>query len=134
MARICNFAEPGSLLKVPRVKDARHLAAIRELPCLVCGRSPSDAAHVRIGHTAETRTQGMGRKPADDQAVPLCHQHHMEEHTGPKTFWGRLGLDPVEIARELYQVSPDITAMKLVLMRVYSTPAFTPPPNKDIPL
>ena len=27
------------------MRDAKRLAAIRKLPCVVCGRSPVDAAH-----------------------------------------------------------------------------------------
>src|SRR5215813_891921 len=45
-----------------------HLAFVRLLPCVACGKAaPSDAAHVRTGTDG-----GTGMKPGDRYAVPLC--------------------------------------------------------------
>lgn len=69
-----------------------HLAFIRSLPCCRCGRSPSQAAHVRMGTGG-----GMGMKPDDRYTVPLCADHHREQHqVGEKAFWGED--DPVRLA------------------------------------
>lgn len=44
---------------------------------------PIEAAHVRFGSGA-----GMGQKPCDFFAVPLCRDHHAQQHTvGEGTFW-----------------------------------------------
>lgn len=44
---------------------------------------PIEAAHVRLGSGA-----GMGEKPSDWRAVPLCKEHHQLQHTqGERTFW-----------------------------------------------
>ena len=131
-SRIANNAEPGSLLKRPdirkRVKvsnqfktqrkhDEGHLKAIRTLPCVVCGSSPCDAAHVRMSSAAHgKRPSGMGSKPDDSWTVPLCHEHHMEQHRiGELTFWFEVGISPFRLASLLYQVSPDIAAMRRII-------------------
>lgn len=110
MARIANFAEPGTLVKRPRVKDAKYLKAIRKLPCLRCQQTPSQAAHVRIGSNA-----GTGLKPDDRRTVPLCHKHHMEQHSrGEKTFWATMDFNKEVIMAALVEAYPDIEAMRRV--------------------
>lgn len=117
MTRIANFAAPGTLVKRPRVKDAKYLKAIRKLPCLCCQQTPSQAAHVRIGSNA-----GTGLKPDDRRTVPLCHKHHMEQHSlGEYTFWGRvsLDLDGIEAIMDALRAAyPDIEAMTQVCLRM----------------
>ena len=51
----------------PRIEDAAHLAFVRTLPCLVCGRpGPNDPAHIRAAApTYGKRRTGMGEKPDD---------------------------------------------------------------------
>ena len=65
--------------KRPPLSDEKFLAAIRLLPCCVCGRSgPSDAAHLRMsgvgwGIWGEGKeSTGGGQKPSDNFCVPLC--------------------------------------------------------------
>lgn len=59
---------------------------IHERPCIVCGRKPSENAHVRSG--------GMGRKADAKWIVPLCFNHHNEQHSrGAKTFEQTYGVD-----------------------------------------
>ncbi len=55
-----------------------YLAWVRRQPCLGCGREPAGEAH----HTGR---HGIGQKPPDGQAVPLCAECHMALHdlTGP---------------------------------------------------
>lgn len=44
---------------------------------------PIEAAHVRLGSGA-----GMGQKPDDFRAAPLCKFHHTAQHEqGEGTFW-----------------------------------------------
>ena len=62
--------------------DEKFLAAIRRLPCAVCGREgPSDASHIRMsdaefgGLWGKTST-GFGEKPSDNFVTPLCRPMH----------------------------------------------------------
>jgi hypothetical protein len=50
-----------------RHRDREHLKFVAAQPCLVCGRQPSDAHHLRF---AQPRT--LGRRVSDEFAVPLC--------------------------------------------------------------
>ena len=110
MARIGNFASPGSMFKTSRHRSAKHLAAVRKLTCCACGKRPSDAHHVKIDQNC-----GMALRTGDDKTVPLCHACHMEEHAAPRTFWDCLGLSPGAIAAAIFSVSPDVEAMQIAL-------------------
>ncbi|OUJ87131.1 hypothetical protein BFG48_010660 [Acinetobacter nosocomialis] len=57
-----------------QMRDAKRLAAIRRLPCVMCGRTPVDAAHSNQG----AHNKGMGLKACDSKTIPLCRQHHIE--------------------------------------------------------
>jgi len=61
--------------KPVRERDRDHLRFVAAQPCLVCGRTPSDAHHIKF---AEQRA--MGRKVSDKFAVPICRLHHRELH------------------------------------------------------
>lgn len=50
-----------------------YLEWIRQQACLACGHNPAGEAH----HTGRS---GMGQRPDDAQAVPLCHACHMALH------------------------------------------------------
>ena len=56
------------------MRDAKRLAAIRKLPCVVCGRSPVDAAH----SNQSSHGKGMGLKACDTKTISLCRSHHVE--------------------------------------------------------
>lgn len=56
------------------MRDAKRLAEIRKLPCVVCGRSPVDAAH----SNQSAHNKGLGIKASDKFTIPLCRQHHIE--------------------------------------------------------
>ena len=56
------------------MRDLKRLAAIRKLPCVVCGRSPVDAAH----SNQSTHNKGLGIKASDEFTIPLCRNHHVE--------------------------------------------------------
>ncbi|MDI9738995.1 hypothetical protein [Acinetobacter baumannii] len=56
------------------MRDAKRLAVIRKLPCVMCGRTPVDAAHSNQG----IHNKGMGLKACDSKTIPLCRQHHIE--------------------------------------------------------
>lgn len=56
------------------MRDSKRLAAIRKLPCVRCGSSPSQAAH----SNSSKHGKGMGLKACDTKTIPLCRNHHQE--------------------------------------------------------
>lgn len=111
--------------RTPRVRSDRHLAAIRSMPCLICGKhSPSEPAHIRLSRAEYKIEQaGMGAKPHDFLTVPLCAEHHRngndaEHMIGTKAFWRQHGIDPIPIALKLNELSPDQIRMKAYLVAV----------------
>ena len=88
-------------------RRVQHLAFVRQLPCVACGKAaPSEAAHVRTGTDG-----GVGVKPRDRYTVPLCTVCHAKQHRiGELTFWSALRIDPVNVALRLWTVSADIKA------------------------
>jgi hypothetical protein len=93
---------------------ATHLAFVRQLSCVACGKAaPSDAAHVRAGTDG-----GVGRKPSDRYAVPLCTTCHAKQHRiGELTFWSALRIDPVNVALRLWTISADKEAGERTVFR-----------------
>lgn len=86
--------------KQPKIRDKSHIVRLRELPCLTCKRSPSEASHIRLKANA-----GMRQKPSDSRALPLCHSCHMRSHDGERTFWGDGLDDAIQLAEDLYKVT-----------------------------
>jgi hypothetical protein len=85
--------------KPVRERDRDHLRFVASQPCLVCGRTPSDAHHIRF---AEHRA--MGRKASDRFAVPICRLHHRELHRrgNERAWWQSQGIDPLAFAATLW--------------------------------
>ncbi len=65
---------PALAKPLKRALAPHYLAFVRTLPCIVCGKRPSEPDH--------HGPRGMSRKTDDYRVVPLCHQHHMERHNG----------------------------------------------------
>jgi hypothetical protein len=91
-----------SVLALPeprRIRDREHVRSVMGQPCLLCGRLPSDAHHLRF-----TQKRALGRKVSDEFAVPLCRGHHRElhRHGDEAAWWTKLGLDPIATARTLW--------------------------------
>ena len=99
-------------MKRKRVKrNEPHLAFIRRLGCLIC-QMPAEAAHVRYSDAKAGKVNpGMSRKE-DAWAVPLCPKHHRtgadaQHGGGEREWWERQGIDPLPIAKALYEASGD---------------------------
>ena len=88
------FAEPR------RYRNREHLRFVARQACLVCGRKPSDAHHLRFA-----QPRALGRKVSDELVAPLCRIHHREVHrTGnERAWWKQAGIDPVSVARKLWR-------------------------------
>ena len=82
-----------------RLRDKLHREFVAAQPCVVCGRQPSDAHHLRF-----TQPRALGRKVSDEFTVPLCRMHHREIHRSVKEqhWWSRVGIDPIPIADKLW--------------------------------
>ena len=83
-----------------RLRDRDHLKFVGAQPCLACGRSPSDAHHLRFA-----QQRALGRKVSDEFTVPLCRTHHRELHQrgDEVTWWQHRNVDPLHTAQRLWQ-------------------------------
>ena len=73
----------------------QHRKFVRGCMCLVrdCHSDKIECAHVRHG-LQDGEQGGVGLKPHDMWAVPLCHDHHAEAHRiGHKSFERKYRLD-----------------------------------------
>jgi hypothetical protein len=72
---------------------------VAKQPCLVCGRRPADAHHLRFA-----QSPALGRKVSDEFTVPLCRGHHREVHRcgNEAAWWKETGIDPSAAARILW--------------------------------
>jgi hypothetical protein len=82
-----------------RIRDREHVTSVAKQPCLVCGRRPADAHHLRFA-----QSPALGRKVSDEFTVPLCRGHHREVHRSgdEAAWWKRIGIDPSATARALW--------------------------------
>jgi hypothetical protein len=99
-----------SVLSLPaprRVRDRDHVRLVAKQPCLICGRRPADAHHLRFA-----QSRALGRKVSDEFTVPLCRGHHREVHRcGDETaWWKKAGIDPTVPARVLWLQSHPLPA------------------------
>ena len=85
-----------SFFKKKTPRSEKYKAWIREQPCVVpgCGRTGETIipAHMATG--------GTGIKCSDYYMLPLCHDHHMEEHAGRETFAEKHNLDVWKLIAE----------------------------------
>jgi hypothetical protein len=81
------------------VRDRAHVKFVARRPCLICGRRPSDAHHLRFA-----QSRALSRKVSDEFTVPLCRGHHREVHRcgDEAAWWGDAGIDPCITARALW--------------------------------
>ena len=98
-AQAIDFEHYAVTPKPRRLRDKRHRQYVAAQPCVVCGRQPSDAHHLRF-----TQPRALGLKVSDEFTVPLCRTHHREVHRTIKErqWWDRLGVDPRPIADTLW--------------------------------
>lgn len=86
----------------------QHRAWIRRHGCSVpgCDRIGIEAHHVRKG-IPDHEAGGTALKPHDKWCVPLCREHHQENHDlGPDTFDRKHGIKLFDVAKEAQRLSP----------------------------
>jgi hypothetical protein len=91
-----------SVLVLPeprRVRDRDHVKYVATQACLVCGRQPCDAHHLRFA-----QSRALGRKVSDEFTVALCRGHHREVHRygDEAAWWNKVGINPTAQARALW--------------------------------
>jgi hypothetical protein len=91
-----------AISKPVRERDRNHLRLVGAQPCLICGRTPSDAHHLKFAERP-----AMGRKVSDKFTVPVCRLHHRDLHKGgnERSWWEGQGIDPLPIAANLWMTS-----------------------------
>jgi hypothetical protein len=72
---------------------------VRRQFCLICGRTPADAHHLRFA-----QSRALGRKVSDEFTVPVCRGHHREvhRHGDEAAWWIKVAVDPLAHARMLW--------------------------------
>jgi hypothetical protein len=133
--RLTRPAAPGTLFKrtaaaTPRKReepkpghDPYYLDLIRQCACLHCGMLPAgEAAHVRFASGAFHKASGMGMKPADRWALPVCGEHHRlardaQHNRNEREFWDALGISPLLVCNKLYAQRGDLVAMQAVVIQ-----------------
>jgi hypothetical protein len=88
--------------KTIRLRDREHCKFVTTLPCVVCGRMPSEAHHIRFA-----QPRALGRKVSDEYTVPVCRLHHRELHGygDEASWWAGVSIDPLPIALDLWRKS-----------------------------
>jgi hypothetical protein len=91
-----------SVLALPErrlVRDREHVRYVTQQSCLICGRRPSDAHHLRFA-----QNRALSRKVSDEFTVPLCRGHHREVHHcgDEEAWWTKAGIDATAAARFLW--------------------------------
>lgn len=93
-----------------RWRSPAHLNFIRSFACCACHSTIKiEAAHVRLGSHA-----GIGQKPDDWRAVPLCGGsessgsgcHQLQHSQGERSFWKAVKLDPEALIAAFIKASP----------------------------
>jgi hypothetical protein len=85
-----------------RLRDSAHLQFVGSLPCLVCGRAPSQAHHLRFA-----QPRALGSKVSDEWTVPLCILHHRALHDfgAEEKWWEQMGINALAEAEKLWAQS-----------------------------
>jgi hypothetical protein len=91
-----------TLSEPKRIRSKEHLRFVASQPCLICGRAPSHAHHIRYA-----QSRGLSLKVSDEFTVPLCAIHHHQIHTTGRehAWWQERNVDPLKVAADLWQQS-----------------------------
>ena len=88
--------------KTVRLRDKEHCKFVATQPCIVRGRMPAEAHHVRFAQPC-----ALGRKVSDEYTVPVCRLHHRHLHTygDEASWWAAVSIDPLPVALHLWRKS-----------------------------
>jgi hypothetical protein len=87
--------------KVIRLRDQEHCKFVNAQPCVVCGRMPSEAHHLRF---AQPRSRPKGERRVYSSGLS---PHHRELHRygDEASWWAGVNVDPLPIALDLWRRS-----------------------------
>jgi hypothetical protein len=113
-----------SVLALPeprRIRDRDHVKYVATQACLICGRCPSDAHHLRFA-----QSRALGRKVSDEFTVPLCRGHHREVHrcNDEPGWWNKAGIDSIDAAHTLWIATHPLPASSV---KIKDAPAHLSP-------
>jgi hypothetical protein len=108
---------PSKGRRRPREHDDEHLRFIRGLPCLITGKRPVEACHIRYPDPRYgKRETGMSEKPHDKYVVPLSPDKHREQHAmNEREFWEKHRIDPVAVSLALWSNTGDDETAEIIL-------------------
>lgn len=88
-----------ALAVIKRHRNRDHLKRVSAMPCLVCGRIPSHAHHLRFA-----QDRGLSLKVSDEFVVPLCAIDHDALHRAgdERAWWRARNIDPLPHAARLW--------------------------------
>ena len=94
-----------ALSEPKRVRSKEHLRFVAQQPCVICGRTPAQAHHIRYA-----QSRGIALKVSDEFTVPLCAIHHRENHTtgDERRWWQERKIDPLVVAQELWKATTGV--------------------------
>lgn len=73
--RIMGFYRPLGEKAPTCLRSEQHRGNVASLPCVICGRTGTQAAHANYG-------KGMALKQCDSLTFPLCPEHHRAHDQG----------------------------------------------------
>ena len=115
--------------KAPPVKAKSYLAWLHDLPCVISGRRPVEAAHVNFANPAlGAMGRGKGQKASDRWALPLHPDLHRAQHDfgDERRWWELQGINPHQIGLILWGLwkerGADATpqAERIILSRAFT--------------
>ncbi len=94
-----------------RIRNKDHLRFVASQSCLVCGRSPSHAHHIKFA-----QPRAMARKVSDEWVVPLCYIHHRALHDrgDERAWWEQNKIDPIKEANQLWAETQNGLPIKII--------------------
>ena len=101
-----------------RKRNKSHMAFIACLPCVTCGSSPVEVAHVRFADTKWNKPiTGLGQKPHDRWTIPLCHTCHRtgtdaQHRANEREWWSDKGIDVLWLCDALWRNAGDFSVIK----------------------
>jgi ERF superfamily protein len=105
--------------KTIRLRDKEHCKFVATQPCVVCGRPPAEAHHIRFA-----QPRALNRKVSDEYTVPVCRVHHRELHRygDEASWWAGVNMEPLPIALELWRRSRSVEIKEVPSWRQISRP------------
>ena len=96
-----------AIFEPKRIRSKEHLRYVASQPCVICGRTPSHAHHIR-----HAQPRGLALKVSDEFTIPLCATHHDEIHrtTKERAWWEERHVDPLPVAAGLWRESRGVAS------------------------